>query len=150
MTSPSFSVRRTVLALSSTLAFSSLLAAPPAGAATITLTPAVAAHPLVAPALSTHCAVPNASASIAGTPYFSMPQIAKMQRVTGQSIVRVDLDASGRTQSQRLQGSSGNRWLDNAAMATVRLSRYSPEVRDCTAVSGSYLIAVAFTEEDWN
>jgi TonB family protein len=79
-----------------------------------------------------------------------MPDIAKLQRVTGESVVRVDLDESGRTKSQNLQHSSGNRWLDGAAMATARLSRYSPEVRDCVKMAGSYLVTVAFTEADWN
>ncbi|HYZ15801.1 MAG TPA: energy transducer TonB [Candidatus Acidoferrum sp.] len=150
MDSPSFRIQKASLALSLTLIFSSALCTRPAGAATISLAPLMAQHETVAATESTGCAVPAASASIAGAPYFSMPEIAKLKKVTGETVVRVDLDKSGRVQGQRLQRSSGNQWLDGAAMTTARLSRYSPEIRDCVKVAGSYLIAVAFTEEDWN
>ena len=42
--------------------------------------------------------------------------------------------------------SSGNRWIDRAALHAVRTSRYAAEVRDCAPVGGVYAVIVDFTK----
>jgi TonB family protein len=137
-------LRRSILSVS--LAASAFcVAAVPAEAATINITPLAATPATVG--VAGGC-VSDRAAAIAGTPYFEMPAIAREQRATGESRVRIDLTATGALRSAVLASSSGNRWLDRAALATARMSRYVPEVRNCAAVSGAYLISVQFGSED--
>jgi periplasmic protein TonB len=121
------------------------VAAVPAQAATVSITP-LSATPTVA--VGEGCTARDHAAAIAGVPFFEMPEIARLQRVTGESLVRIDLTASGALRSAALASSSGNRWLDGAALATARISRYVPEVRNCTPIAGAYLISVQFGPDD--
>ena len=42
--------------------------------------------------------------------------------------------------------SSGNRWIDQAALHAARFSRFSAESRDCARVGGEYAFVVDFTK----
>ncbi|HET9392672.1 MAG TPA: TonB family protein [Candidatus Rubrimentiphilum sp.] len=62
------------------------------------------------------------------------------------AMIKVDLDASGRILGVSVYRSAGSLELDQAAMQAARQSTYSPEVRDCQAVPGSYLFKVEFSQ----
>ena len=113
-----------------------------ASAATVRLVP-LAAH--TAAVTHSACAVPSAAASIVATPV-ELPEIAAQQHVTGVAAVRVDLDARGTLAATSVLASSGNRWLDEAALRTARTSTYRAEVRACERVGGPYALIVDFTQ----
>ena len=140
-------VRHAVLGLSSLVACATVLCGA-AAAATVDMTPL---SPTLAPAIgaASLCKTPDADAAIVGTPFFQMPEIAKQQGVHRESLVRVDLAETGRLRYAAIEQSSGNPWLDRAALSTARLSRYSGEMRHCTKVAGSYFISVRFDTEDF-
>jgi TonB family protein len=87
---------------------------------------------------------PNTSAGIAGDAFFEAPSITAAQGLTGTSTVKVQLSSTGALLSNSLFASSGNRWMDEAALRSARMSRFSPEVRNCERVGGTYLYAVEF------
>jgi TonB family protein len=113
-----------------------------AGAANLRLVPF---GPQTAGATHTVCAIQSAAASVAATPA-ELPQIAAQQRVTGITAVRVELDARGRLGAASVLQSSGNRYIDEAALRTARTARYGAEVRDCERLGGTYALVVDFTE----
>jgi TonB family protein len=91
------------------------------------------------------CAVPSAAASVAAAELAELPVIAAEQQRTGIVAVRIDLDPRGTLARASVLDSSGNRWIDLAALRAARLSRYSAEVRDCERVGGAYAFIVDFT-----
>lgn len=113
-----------------------------ASAATVRLVPLAAQT--VAAAHSA-CTVESAAASIVAMPV-ELPEIAAQQHVTGVTAVRVDLDARGRLADTSVLASSGNRWLDEAALRTARTSTYHAEVRACERVGGPYALVLDFTQ----
>ncbi len=72
------------------------------------------------------------------------PAITRLQGVTGTSLVRVDLNESGRVQNVYVTKSSGNRYLDKAALKAVNDGAFTPEIQDCRTVAGSYALEVTF------
>lgn len=127
-----------------TLALAITLGASRAEAATIVLQP-LGDH--TTSAVTGPCRRPNEPAAIDAA-FFRVPEIARGTHVSGESLVRIDLDATGKVRGASMKQSSGNRWLDLAAMDSAHLSRYRPEVQNCKQVAGSYLVAVNFTEDD--
>jgi TonB family protein len=95
-------------------------------------------------AIVTHGAHCNDDAAIDGTPYWEMPQIAQDMRMSGTSQVKIDLAETGDLKAASLFASSGNDVLDDAALRSAKLSRYSPETVNCRRVAGSYLLEVEF------
>jgi TonB family protein len=140
-------VRHAVLGLSSLVACATTLCGA-ASAATISMTPR-SSNPARVIGATSLCKTPDADAAIDGLPFFEMPEIAKQQRVRGESLVRVDLTEAGGLRNAALEQSSGNPRLDGAALSTARLSRYSGEIRNCAKVAGTYLISVRFDTEDF-
>jgi TonB family protein len=135
---PGARVRRglAVLALVDVLGFT------PANAATITMLPLQLPH-----AESHGPAVPCGSdraAGFSGPAFVDYPAIAQLQGVAGETRVRVDLSERGTLRSAAVDRSSGNQWLDKAAVAAARSLRYSPEIASCEAVAGSYALTVQF------
>jgi TonB family protein len=120
------------------------LGAPHAEAATIALLPLGGG---ATSALTTQCTQADRPAAIDAA-FFEVPTIAQAMHASGESLVRIDLDAAGQLRTASLQRSSGNRWLDLAALQTAHLSRYRPEVQNCARIGGSYLIAVVVSEDD--
>ena len=111
-----------------------------AGAATVRLVP------LSAPSVATSVTCAAVPASISNAAPAELPTIAAEQNVTGITAVRIDIDAAGRLRTSSLLASSGNRWIDQAALRAARTSRYSAETRDCAPVGGAYAFVVDFTQ----
>lgn len=92
------------------------------------------------------CGTPDAPASIKLADPPELPEIAAQQHITGVTTIRVDLDPSGNLEGSSVLTSSGNRWIDAAALTSSRLSAYAAERRACEAVGGSYALIVDFRE----
>ena len=132
MTSP---LRIASIAATLTLALSTA-----AGAASVRLVS------LATPTVATSVSCAAVPAAITSAEPADLPTIAVEQNITGITAVRIALDASGRLTSSSVFASSGNRWLDLAALRAARLSRYSAESRDCAGVGGTYAFVVDFTK----
>jgi periplasmic protein TonB len=111
-----------------------------AGAATVRLVP------LSPPSVGASVTCKAVPASVSDAVPADLPAIAAEQNITGTTAVRIDLDARGRLAKSSVLASSGNRWLDLAALRAARSSRYSAEVRDCAPVGGAYAYIVDFTK----
>lgn len=90
------------------------------------------------------CAIPNAGASIDGTPYFENPSVAQEFGLSGTAAVAITLSSSGRLVSESMLQSSGNQLLDSAALRAPRLTKFVPEISHCTSVGGTYLYEIQF------
>jgi TonB family protein len=132
----------TPLRTASIAATLSLALSAAAGAATITLVPL---SPPVVGATVRACAIPSAPAAVTVPAFADVPEIAAGQHATGITGVRIVLDEIGRLKEQSVLVSSGNRWLDRAALTAARQSRYRAEVRDCAPAGGAYAFVVDFT-----
>jgi TonB family protein len=114
-------------------------------ATTLSLQPTLNASPTVT-GIDTKatCTAPHTSAAVLGTPWDETPTIVQGQGLSGASVVQIDLQPSGSLAHVALAHSSGNRWMDDAAIRTARQTRYTPETQNCSAVAGSYLLEVDF------
>ena len=113
-----------------------------ASAATVRLVP-LGAHTTAVS--RTGCPAESAPASVVAPP-IALPEIAAQMKTTGVAAIRVDLDPRGTLASAAVLRSSGNRWIDLAALRAARLSTYSAEVRGCERIGGRYALIVDFTE----
>ncbi len=86
----------------------------------------------------------TASAGINGAPYFEMPTIAQEMGLSGIAQVKIDLTSAGNLLGAQIFDTSGNRWLDAAALKSARMTRFTPEISNCVHVAGSYLYQVDF------
>jgi TonB family protein len=86
----------------------------------------------------------NVPARIDGSAYFEYPLIAQEQGVGGTTQLKIDITSNGALADEQIFSSSRNYWLDSAALRSARLTRFTPEVRDCRRVAGSYLYEVDF------
>ncbi len=92
-------------------------------------------------------AIGNACVAPAGVydhPYYDRPPITDELGAHGTAVVKIDLSATGMLAHEELYASSGNWWLDDAALRSARLTRFTPEVIGCRGVAGSYLYRVDF------
>jgi TonB family protein len=114
-----------------------------ANAATVTLqplTPAPASNVSVIAA----CPSPQKEAGIAGDPFIEASLIDEAGGVSGTSGVVIGLSSTGRVTSTQLVESSGSWDLDMAALLSARMTRFSPETRNCVAIPGRYLYLMAY------
>jgi hypothetical protein len=95
-------------------------------------------------AVTTHGADCDAPAAIDGTPFFQMPAIAAEEGVSGVAQVKIDLTSAGYLAAEQLFATSGNRWLDRAALLSAKMTHYTAESVNCQHVAGSYLYEVEF------
>jgi TonB family protein len=86
----------------------------------------------------------NAPASVDGTPYWQMPTIAEQEDASGIAQVKIDLTSAGKLAGASIFASSGNPILDQAALQSARMTRFTSEVANCKHVAGSYLYQVEF------
>jgi TonB family protein len=86
----------------------------------------------------------DAAAAVDGIPFYEMPAIAEGMGVHGTSQVKIDLTSDGSLAQEQLYTSSGNQFLDNAALKSARLTKFTPEIISCESVAGSYLYDVEF------
>src|SRR5262249_49731784 len=91
------------------------------------------------------CRVPNRPAEINGPVYADYPKLPHDMGVAGTTDLQVDIGANGSLKEATMINSSGNKWVDYEAMRTTRLTAFSPEVRDCHAIAGVYMLTVTFT-----
>lgn len=126
-----------IVSIAATLALALSAAA---GAATVRLVP------LAPPSVGASVTCTGVPASISNAAPADLPTIAAEQNTTGITTVRIDLDAGGRLAKSSVLASSGNRWIDQAALRAARSSRYSAEVRDCAPVGGAYAFIVDFSK----
>jgi TonB family protein len=84
------------------------------------------------------------AAALNGSPYFVKPTITEEQGISGIARIRIDLTQTGEVARESVLGSSGNHWLDEAALTSARMSRFTPESVNCKPVAGSYLYSVEF------
>jgi protein TonB len=90
------------------------------------------------------CTAPNVSASIARAITPNYPDIAQWQGAGGTVVVRVDLSETGKLLSASVARSSGSPILDMAAVQTAKQMTYTPELRSCEPVAGSYTVDVEY------
>jgi bla regulator protein blaR1 len=90
------------------------------------------------------CSSQAAPAAISAQVPAEYPLIAAEQNVSGTALIRVDLADTGAVRNATIAESSGNQFLDRAALLAARQQTYSPQIAGCRPVSGSYLVAVAF------
>jgi TonB family protein len=90
--------------------------------------------------------MPNVSASISVPFAPERPEIAKLEAASGVATVRVDIDAQGNLMHSSVVKSSGNHWLDEAALTSAQLTRYAAERDNCESVGGSYALLVEFDD----
>jgi TonB family protein len=90
------------------------------------------------------CSTQAAPAAISAQVPADYPRIAAEQNVSGTALIRVDLARTGVLRDTTIAKSSGNEFLDRAALLAARQQTYSPQIVGCQPVSGSYLIAVDF------
>ncbi|HKU66409.1 MAG TPA: TonB family protein [Candidatus Baltobacteraceae bacterium] len=86
----------------------------------------------------------DAPASVDDVPFVEVPHIAADQGATGTAQVKIRLTAAGELAASEMFSSSGNPWLDNAALLSARMTRYTAEVANCERVGGTYLYEVDF------
>ncbi|MGB6602441.1 MAG: TonB family protein [Candidatus Cybelea sp.] len=103
----------------------------------------VTPQPTAAP--SGACTQPNTEAAVVATP--SPPDIPIDTRASGTSgvaQVSVQLDATGQVTGAGVKQSTGNSSLDLVAVGMARDARYSPALRDCKPIAGTYAFSVKF------
>src|SRR6185437_10715025 len=61
------------------------------------------------------------------------------------SLVKVSVSATGHVSGTSVYKSSGDAALDHAAIVAAMASTYQPAIKDCKAVTGSYLFRVEFS-----
>lgn len=109
-----------------------------------TRAPHISLRPLTVGAVVSRPSACQAAAAIDGTPYFEMPTIAAEEGASGTTEVQIDLTSAGNLANAALRASSGNEWLDLAALRSAHLTHFSAEMRNCERVAGSYLYVVEF------
>jgi TonB family protein len=86
----------------------------------------------------------NAAAAVDGFAYWEKPLITELEGIHGTASVKIDLTSSGALAGEQLYDSSGNTFLDQAALKSARMTKFTPERVNCASVSGSYLYEVEF------
>jgi protein TonB len=91
------------------------------------------------------CSVPNVEAHTLSKASAEYPERAG--GAGGETQVEVTLDERGAVTNVAVHVSSGNTYLDQAALRAARSATYAPEIRDCQRVSGSYLFVADFAAQ---
>ena len=74
------------------------------------------------------------------------PEIALGQGVEGSTFVVIAMTNSGEVTKATIADTSGNIWLDYAALHAVERSRFAPAVHNCAKIGGYYGIEVVFAK----
>jgi protein TonB len=93
------------------------------------------------------CAQPHLDASAIHSVEPEYPEMAKEQGAVGVTQVEVSLTETGAVADAKVYKSSGNKLLDQAAIAAARQSTFSPEVDNCVKVAGDYLFRAQFDSQ---
>jgi TonB family protein len=102
-----------------------------------------------APVMGTHgasCTAEYQPARIVRTAGADTPAIAKLDRLSGTAVVRVDLSDAGNVVGTYVARSSDSALLDRSALAAAKMQAYAPETQACRAIAGSYAVEVEFAD----
>lgn len=121
------------------------LSAGVAGAFTLAGLLATPVHAQTSLAMTSACSKPARAAALSRNAFAELPTIAQQQNIDGITTLRVDISSAGKLLSENVVSSSGNTYIDSEAMRSARLASFTPEIRACSATSGSYLYRVDFT-----
>lgn len=75
------------------------------------------------------------------------PAIALGMGVEGSALVVFTMSKDGTIADASVADTSGNQWLDRAAVDAVRKSRFAPAVHNCSKIAGVYGVEVLFARE---
>jgi TonB family protein len=90
------------------------------------------------------CTVRNAPAAVSRVVPAETPLLAQLANLSGTARVEVDLDSNGVASNPLIVESTGSSLLDRAALRSVLEQTFTPEVRDCVNVPGTYAVQVEF------
>ena len=93
------------------------------------------------------CAGSEASARITDIHQPEYPAIALGMGVEGNALVVFTMNQDGTIADASVADTSGNQWLDRAAVDAVRKSRFAPAVHNCSKIGGVYGVEVLFARE---
>jgi len=88
------------------------------------------------------------SAAYQHNPKPDYPSIARSRGWQGKVLLRVQVDAEGRTETVALEQSCGHDMLDESALEAVKQWRFVPAKRDDVAVASSVLVPIIFSLQD--
>ena len=109
---------------------------------------AAAAFPASAePTAKSVCVTRNADAAMRSVIPVDLPPLASLAGISGSATVQVDLDERGIARNPAIVTSSGSALLDDAARKAALTQTYSPQIRDCQNVGGSYRVVIDFTHD---
>ena len=97
-----------------------------------------------AASVSTHASSP---ARLKYDLFADEPAICQLERLSGTSVVQIDLDERGVARAARVYSTSGNRFMDASAVRSARSAAYVPALIDGTPIGGSYLLIFSFEPE---
>lgn len=114
------------------------------GAASMSFAPVAAyaapSDPAVTVAVTRLCSAASSNASLSYASPVDMPAIAKEMGFSGTASIRIDIAPDGALVAARVAESSGNPWVDKAALAAARATTYRAATVDCAPVGGAYLL----------
>jgi TonB family protein len=87
---------------------------------------------------------PPTPAAIVQRAEVEMPEMARQMHAEGTTIVKLDIDASGKVTKVVVHKSSGNSSLDQAALKAGRETGFKPATESCKPVASVYLMVVDF------
>lgn len=97
------------------------------------------------PGASPPCAQPYREGSVIDPAFASYPREAATQGLISVTVlVKVVIEADGSVSSATITKSSGNMYLDQAALKAARDTTYSPRIVNCVATRGSFLYKAVF------
>jgi TonB family protein len=91
------------------------------------------------------CAVPNAPATPIQVYEPDYPDVIRSENLTGTTLVRITIGTDGSVGSPAIYKSSGNGFLDRAAIQAARLTTFRAARRACRPVADSYIFRSDFT-----
>jgi TonB family protein len=133
-------IRSSVLAVPAALLFT--VAA--AGAQSVSLTPLAPTHRATIAVTGATCANPYAAAQMSDAS-LEYPEVTRAQQVEGVAYVGITLLPNGTLAHVWPIASTGNGFLDAAAIDAVRNARYTAERAQCESVGGDYTVKVDFS-----
>ena len=99
-------------------------------------------------AASAPCASSEKAARMTQPAVPEYPVIALDQGIEGRVLVIFSLTRDGNVTDASIEQTSGNRWLDSAALSAVKKSRYAPAIHECSNAGGTYGVEVGFATQE--
>lgn len=109
--------------------------------------PVVTAPPAPTPTPKPACAQPHVEPTPKSLVQPDYPEIAREQGASGTARVQVTLDAQGNVLNATINQSSGSPVLDKAAIDAAKASTFYPEIDNCEAVGGTYVVSEQFDSQ---